>query len=272
MASLFYCFFLEAQLPQCCSATRQFAMLMTDANFLKAHQSPLPFRGNKPAGKMISFSTPDGKIGHAYLVEPVQSTDRYLVVFHEWWGLNDYIRHICDSLRTALGTIRVIAPDLFDGKVATNPKDAARYSGAVTDARAKAIIEGVLGYAGPRARVFTIGWCFGGGWSLQASLLAGTRAAGCVMYYGMPEKDITRLKTLHADVLGIFANRDQWINPGVVDQFVADMKKAGKHLEVHRYDADHGFANPSNPVHNEAATRSAYRYTLAFLKARLPKP
>jgi carboxymethylenebutenolidase len=55
---------------------------------------------------------------------------------------------------------------------------------------------------GNKAKVFTIGWCFGGGWSLQTALLGGNQVVGCVMYYGMPEADVNKLKTLHCDVIG----------------------------------------------------------------------
>ena len=70
-------------------------------------------------------------------------------------------------------------------------------------------------------------------------------------------------------MLGNFANKDQWINPKVVAKFDADMKKAGKKLYLHQYDADHGFANPSNPIYDSNATKDAYANTIVFLKARL---
>jgi carboxymethylenebutenolidase len=140
---------------------------------------------------------------------------------------------------------------------------------AVNDDRARAIVNGAIAYAGTNAHIATIGWCFGGGWSLQTSLLAGKKAVACVMYYGMPEQDVNKLKTLNADVLGNFANKDQWINPKVVAKFDADMKAAGKKVYLHQYDADHGFANPSNPIYNSDATKDAYANTLVFLKARL---
>ena len=89
------------------------------------------------------------------------------------------------------------------------------------------------------------------------------------MYYGMPEKDIDKLRNLHADVLGIFANKDQWISPKVVDEFAANMKKADKKLILKQYDADHAFANPSNPSFDKTAKEDAYENTLAFFKARL---
>lgn len=244
-------------------------MLALNTGFMAAHAAPLPFRYVDDRGKMIRFSTPDGRTGGAWYLPSPGTSDNFLLVFQEWWGLNGYIKQMCARLQHDLGNITVIAPDLYDGKVATTAREAGEYMGEVTDERARAIIRGALAFAGKNARICTIGWCFGGGWSLQASLMAGTRAAGCVMYYGMPEKNVDSLKKLHCDVLGLFANRDGWITPQVVDSFAVHMKEAGKKLIVYRYDAVHAFANPSNPHHNEAATRDAYAHTLAFLKASI---
>jgi carboxymethylenebutenolidase len=38
---------------------------------------------------------------------------------------------------------------------------------------------------------------------------------------------------------------------------------------VKRYDADHGFANPSNPIYDKSATEDAYKNTLSFLKSKM---
>ncbi|HTA27613.1 MAG TPA: dienelactone hydrolase family protein, partial [Bacteroidia bacterium] len=112
-------------------------------------------------------------------------------------------------------------------------------------------------------------WCFGGGYSLQAAILAGKQAAGCVMYYGMPETDMAKLKTLHCEVLGLFANKDKWINPDVVKTFQDNMKKAGKKLTVKSYDADHAFANPSNPHYDGPSTSDANKMALEFINEKL---
>jgi carboxymethylenebutenolidase len=196
-------------------------------------------------------------------------TNNWLFVIHEWWGLNDFVKHESEKIYNDLGDVNVLDLDLYDGKVAATREDAGKYMQAVKEDRAQAIIKGALAYVGPNAHIATIGWCFGGGWSLQASILAGKQDVACVMYYGMPEQDVNKLKALHADVLGNFANKDGWINPKVVATFEENMKAAGKKLEVHQYDADHGFANPSNPIYDSAATKDAYEHTIAFLKPRL---
>ena len=256
----------------CCgkpSATRQFAMLASSPTFRMAHKNPLPVRFQSAVGTSITYKTADGKESTAWFLKAKKATNNYILVIHEWWGLNDFVKRESEKIYNDLGNVNVIDLDLYDGKVATTREDAGKYMQAVNEDRAKAIINGAIAYVGPKAHIATIGWCFGGGWSLQTSLLAGKKAVACVMYYGMPEQDITKLKTLNADVLGNFANKDQWINLKVVAKFDTDMKAAGKKLYLHQYDADHGFANPSNPIYDSNATKDAYANTIAFFKARL---
>jgi carboxymethylenebutenolidase len=101
---------------------------------------------------------------------------------------------------------------------------------------------------------------------LRSSILAGERGAGCVIYYGMPVEKASELAPLKADVLGIFAKKDGWINDKVVNKFEGLAKATGKKLEVQWYDADHAFANPSSPRYNEQAAREANKKTLVFLR------
>jgi carboxymethylenebutenolidase len=255
----------------CCnaSATESFAQFASDKSFKMTHADPLPFHYSGQQGNDITFKATDGTDAHGWEIKAATKTNNYLFVIHEWWGLNDYIKKQSAQLWKDLGNINIIAIDLYDHKVATTADEAGQYMQAVKNERAEAIIKGAINYVGPNAKIYTIGWCFGGGWSLQASLLAGNQAAGCIMYYGMPEKDVNRLKNLHADVLGLFANKEQWITPAVVDEFAANMKKAGKKLTVYRYDAVHAFANPSNPNYDKAATADAYQHVMEFMKARL---
>ncbi|HVW16162.1 MAG TPA: dienelactone hydrolase family protein [Mucilaginibacter sp.] len=255
----------------CCSksATQQFAMLASDKKFVMSHPNPRPYHFQSTIGAAITYKTADGRTADAFEMKAKKPTNNWLFVVHEWWGLNDFVKHESEKLYNDLGDVNVLDLDLYDGKVATTREDAGKFMQSVKDDRAVAIIKGAIAYVGPNARIATIGWCFGGGWSLQTSLMAGKQGIACVMYYGMPEQDVNKLKTLNCDVLGNFANKDGWINPKVVGQFAANMKAAGKKLDLHQYDADHGFANPSNPIYDSAATKDAYANTLAFLKPRL---
>jgi carboxymethylenebutenolidase len=264
-------FATQAQKMSCCSAsaTESFAQFASDKSFIASHPLPLPFFFKSDNGKSITYKGADGSDCLGWEIKSKKPTNNYIFVFQEWWGLNDYVKKESEGLLDDVGNVNVIAVDLYDGKVAATREDAGKYMQAAKTERIETIIKAAIAYVGPNAKIYTIGWCFGGGWSLQASLLAGKQAAGCVMYYGMPEKDVDKLKTLNADVLGIFANKDQWINPKVVDEFAENMKKAEKNLTVKRYDADHAFANPSNPIFDKAAKEDAYKNTLAFFKARI---
>jgi len=257
--------------PSCCqnSATEEFALLATNTNFNMSHPNPLPYKHHSETGKDITYKTADGKTAHAYALMAKEPTNDYIFVIHEWWGLNDYIKRESEKLYKDLGSVNVLALDLYDEKVADSREKASQYMREVSKERAREIIQGALNYVGRDAEIGTIGWCFGGGWSLQTALLAKNQAKGCVIYYGMPEKNVEKLQTLNCDVLGIFGTQDPSINPKVVKEFEGNMQKAGKKLIVHNYDAVHAFANPSNPKYNKTATANAWVHTVSFFKKRM---
>jgi carboxymethylenebutenolidase len=261
--------FSQKQIPACCApiATEKFASFANDRSFVMSHDAPLPFVYHSENGQDITFKAADGTDAHGWMVKASKPTDYYLFVIHEWWGLNDFIKQQSEKLGNDLG-VNVIALDLYDNKVATTPDEAGKIMQSVKTERAVNIIKGAYSFAGSKAKVFTIGWCFGGGWSLQTALIGGSQVVGCVMFYGMPEADVNKLKTLHCDVIGFFANRDGYITPKIVDEFKEHMKEAGKKLTVYQY-ADHGFANPSNPHFDKEATADAYQEAYAFIKERM---
>ena len=237
--------------------------------FASLHPNPLPFEIENGTGNTISFTTADGSNGSAYAIPSKNKTDNYLLVIHEWYGLNDYIKKEAETLSKELGDVNVLALDLYDGKVASTADSAMKYVQGVNNQRLESIIKGAIVYAGPSAKIFTIGWCFGGMWSLQASILAGKQGAGGVMYYGRPETNIEKLKMINADIIGFFGNKDRSPSPEMVDAFEKSMSDAGKTLITNKYDAGHGFANPSNPSFSKDAKEDAHVKTINFLKSRM---
>lgn len=240
-----------------------------DQEFKDAHQEPLEIAPPEN-GEMISFDTPDGSKGSAFEIIPENPDGSYLLVIHEWWGLNDHIKWEAGRLAEGLQNVTVLALDMYDGKVATNRDQAGEFMQAVKEPRAESIIQGALNYIGGEAKIGTIGWCFGGGWSLRASIMAKDQGAACVMYYGMPIQEADKLAPIEADILGIFARQDGWITPEVVNKFESLAKATGESIEIHQYDAAHAFANPSNSeAYDEEATAEANALALSFLKERL---
>jgi carboxymethylenebutenolidase len=257
----------QNSIPMChdprAAAVENFASFASDPAFRRAHPAPQPVTATT-AGDMVEFPVAGGANGRAFLVKAAQPTERYLLMFHEWWGLNDITRNEAAYWSKELG-INVMALDLYDGKLATTPEEAGKLMQSNDKMRSAAIIQGGAAYAGKKARFFTMGWCMGGGWSLQAALLLKNKVKGCVMYYGMPEKDLAKLKMLKTDVVFIHATKDKWINDEVVAEFERNMTAVRKKVTVHRYNADHAFANPSSPRYQEADAVAARAVVKGYL-------
>lgn len=251
------------------TAPNVMASFGSDKEFRDAHPVPIPFKLTDGSGKMITFKTADNIDANAYEIKAASTTNKWVIVFHEWYGLNDYIKKESEEIASTLGNVNVLALDLYDGKVAANNDEASKYVQSVDNARALNIISGAKDYAGSDAVFATIGWCFGGSWSNQAAIELGDKCIACVMYYGYPEQTKDRLAKLKAPVLGIFAKQDTRITPEVAAKFEEDLKSLNIPVNIYEYDAVHGFANPSNPKHDPDATKDAKEKTYAFLKEKM---
>ncbi|MEZ4469508.1 MAG: dienelactone hydrolase family protein [bacterium] len=222
-----------------------------------------------PRGVMVDLGG-----GQAYLSLPPGATAPVpgVVVIHEWWGLNDHIKHWADRL--ADDGYAALAVDLYGGRVATTPDEAMAAMKTVDTDKASELLKKAVAFLGADPRVqakkrAVIGWCFGGAWSLQTGLLAGADLAAVVMYYGRVEAEAAKLAGLQAPLLGIFANQDAHITPEAVNAFEAALKAAGKTATVLRFDADHAFANPSSARYDEVDAASAWLKVRAFLAEKL---
>lgn len=251
-------------------STEKFAMFASNKKFNMEHLNPKVYEHISAAGgEMIKIKTSGGTDANAFFLKAKKQSNNWVFVFQEWWGLNDNIKKLSEDIYNDLGNVNVLALDMYDGRLATDRETAGKYMQEFKQDRGDQIVKGAIAMAGSSAKIGTVGWCFGGGQSLLASLTAGPLAAACVMYYGMPVEDVEKLKTLHCDVLNIWATQDQWINKDVMTKFEANMKAAGKNLTIKPYDAGHGFANPSNPSFNETIYRDAYKNTIDFFKSKL---
>ena len=194
-----------------------------------------------------------------------------VLVIHEWWGLNDHIKHWSDRL--AADGYAALAIDLYGGVVATTREDASSAMRNVDSEAAVKTLKAAHAFLASDPRVKAakracIGWCFGGGWSLRLAMAAPDLDAA-VVYYGRLVTDAGQLAGIKAPILGVFGNQDRGIPPSSVDAFEKAMKKAGKILELRRYDANHAFANPSSARYDQANASRAWREVRAFLKRHL---
>jgi carboxymethylenebutenolidase len=229
---------------------------------------------HQPRGRAVTVPIDGGAPMVGYLSLPPDGPDSArpcVLVIHEWWGLNRHIQLWTDRL--ASEGYAALAVDLYQGTVATTRDEALAAMRAVDSERALAVLIGarrwlVENQGGGRAPSASIGWCFGGGWSLALALRdAGLDAA--VVHYGRAEVDPELAASMRARVLGIFGERDAGITPEYVDGLEAALREAGVDCRFERFDAEHAFANPSSARYDHQAATSAWEITRAFLRETL---
>lgn len=211
----------------------------------------------------------DGRTVKAALATPQSQAKGSILLIHEWWGLNDQIRSVASEFANQGYT--ALAVDLYRGHVADTGADARALMNAVDPSIATETLKNWVkwlrehGQAGNK--LATIGWCFGGGWSLNASLAAPVDAT--IVYYGRVNKTAGELAALKGPVLGHFATQDNWINKEMVSGFEAAMDAAGKTYTSYWYDAEHAFANPTSARYDEEDAALAWKRTLDFFDKQL---
>ena len=221
----------------------------------------------------VSIKTAGGRSVSAALALPAAQKAPALVLIHEWWGLNDQIKAVAADYARA-GYV-ALAIDLYGGKVGKTPGEAQALMRATMKNPKAGIetcgawIDWLKQHARSSGKVGTVGWCFGGGWSLNASIARPVDAT--VIYYGHVLRSVDQLKKLKGPVMGHFARKDRFIDAKMVGAFEKTMAAAGKteSLQVFWYDADHAFANPSGGRFDEEAARLARKRTADFFKNNL---
>lgn len=189
-------------------------------------------------------------------------------MIHEWWGLNDNIKEMARLL--ASQGYQVLAVDLFNGSVAQTPEQARAQTSALDQAQATNNLKSAVMFLRERgaAKIASLGWCFGGGQSLQLSLADGVDAT--VIYYGQLVTDTGQLRSIDWPVLGIFGDQDQSIPVDQVRQFQTALNQNNTPNEISIYPGvGHAFANPSGANYAPEETRDAWQRTVAFLERNL---
>lgn len=192
-----------------------------------------------------------------------------VIMIHEWWGLNDNIKDMARELASQGYT--VLAVDLFNGNVAKTPEEARTLVGGLKQDEATKKMKDAANYlrtVEKSPKVASLGWCFGGGQSLQLALNDGLDAT--VIYYGNLVTEKERLLNINWPVLGIFGREDQSIPVEKVDEFRQSLNELGINNEVYIYDGvGHAFANPTGPNYAPEKTKDAWEKTLNFLNRNL---
>jgi len=238
------------------------AMVLADPKLARAQARKL---------ETVTIAAPGGNKISAALAKPKAATAPAVLLVHEWWGLNDQIKAVAAEF--ANQGYLALAIDLYGGKAAADgdSNGAKALMQTVTaesgEATTGAWIDWLRANKSIAGKLGTVGWCFGGGWSLNASIVRPVEAT--VIYYGRVNRKAEDLAKLKGPVLGHFALKDQNINKPMVEGFEAEMKKAGKTFTTHWYDAEHAFANPTGARYNEPDAKLAWERTTAFFTKHL---
>jgi carboxymethylenebutenolidase len=219
-------------------------------------------------GENIQFTIPHGGTVTGYLAQAPGSA-KHVVVIQEWWGLNEQIRGVCE--RFAAAGFSALAPDLYKGRVTSNPDEANHMmSGLDWVGATEQDVRGAVQYLKARGgRAAVMGFCMGG----ALTIIAGVKISeldAAVCFYGIPPAEAADPKALRVPLQGHFANQDDWCTPAAVNALETTLKEARVSHELFRYDAQHGFFNEQRPdVHDAAASQLAWERTLRFLNAYL---
>lgn len=225
--------------------------------------------------QLMAYTEIDDELVYGYFSSPADMFEPLpaVIMIHEWWGLNDNIRAMADLL-AAEGYI-VFAVDLFGGKTATSPAGArALMVELIEDPEpAKKNLRAAFDFVSNTAgapRVATIGWRFGGQWSLNAAQLLLEDLDACVIYYGQVTADEDKLRSISAPILGLFAADDRSIKVESVQAFDKALQHLRKNYEIKIYPGvSGGFANLTNANFDDTAAADAWLRTLQFLELHL---
>ena len=226
-------------------------------------------------GKPVSYKSGDETVNGILYTPAGQGPFPALIVIHEYWGLNDWVKQ--QGAKFADQGYVALAIDLYRGKVADNPDMAHELMRGVPEDRAIRDLRAADDFLASQPnvkkdRIGSIGWCMGGGYALDVALVE-PHLAAAVINYGHLATDPADLKKINAPILGLFGGQDRGITPDDVKKFQQDMEKLGKKIEVKIYpDAGHAFENPNNKAgYQPEDAADAWRRTVEFLAATLKK-
>jgi carboxymethylenebutenolidase len=217
-------------------------------------------------GKDITFDV-KGQPAAGYLALPQGTDVPGVLVLHAWWGLNPIFKNLCDRL--AAEGFAAFAPDINSGRVAKTIDEAKQIMSESDGQRKHDIVTAAPDFLrnqpGVRKEAFSaIGFSMGAAWSLELANERPEDIRKIVMFYGAGEAEYARLK---ADVLGHFAEVDEWEDKEYIDAMQKGMQAAGLNVQFHSYpNTHHWFFESDRPEFNAQAAELAWTRTLEFLR------
>lgn len=217
----------------------------------------------------------NGEGAYAYVAQPDDDLQHPgVVLIQEWWGVEP---HVCALAQKLAGEGFIVAvPDLYHGRIATEPDDAMKMVmllrqnierasqeiiGALQTLRAMPAVE-------PK-RPGLIGFCVGGTLTYLVAARYADLGAAVPFYAGGYDPNPEDVAQVTAPVMAIYGRHDQSIPLTQVEKIEGMYRDAGKQIAVHIYDAGHAFLNPDHGSGNAQAAADAWPRAVTFLRDHL---
>jgi carboxymethylenebutenolidase len=208
----------------------------------------------------------NGQVAKAYLAGP-KSGGPGVLVLHAWWGLKPFFKWVCNRL--AEQGFTALAPDLYQGRVARTIEEAS----ALMEQRDAELMGDTIKAAKdylvslrPGKRIGVLGFSMGASWAL-ATAANEPDVSAIVLFYGTEGMDFNQVR---ANVLGHYAEIDEWEPLAGVRAMEAKMKATGLSTTIHIYPkVGHWFVEEDRPEYNEPSASLAWERTFEFLKKNL---
>jgi carboxymethylenebutenolidase len=216
----------------------------------------------------------NGGTATGYLAEPDGDNAPGIVVLQEWWGVDEYMREICD--RFAAEGYVALAPDLFHGETTDQPDEAQQKMMALNIAEAEKEMRGAVDFVAEHPKcngqIGAVGFCLGGGLAIWAATANDKVGAAVTYYYVMPHGKPDFEKLAGTPVMGHFGTADDYISRDDAEALATEMSDAGADVQFHYYEgAGHAFAGEHNRIgtHDPEHAKAAWDRTLEFFGKHL---
>lgn len=235
------------------------------ALFVMPIVSTLSAAATTHSGQLHSLEATYPNSFNVYVSGP-EDASRGILLIHGWLGLNDHLKGLADQFAN-MG-YRAMAIDLYNGQVATGPKQARVLMDAVRQKEANAkYVSAIQALKSGGRDVAVIGWSFGGSQAMHATLAASHLVSATVCYYpyGEMPAGIDRLSQMNGPLLIQVGTQDFAFTGKKIDAYRVAMQAADKTLIVNTYDAKHSFDSSTSDNYNQAAQEEAWFTTGKFL-------
>ena len=205
----------------------------------------------------------------AYLANPKFAPHGGILALHAWWGLNDVFKTLCDRL-AAEGYL-VVAPDLYNGKIATTIAEARTLRDEMialgsAQRQVRNALQ-ILKSEVPGAALAVMGFSLGAYFALLLAEEMPEEFAATVLFYGTRAGDYSGTK---AAVLAHFAATDDFVPAEDRDALERSLRAASNEATFYVYPGTgHWFFESDRPAYNAQAAGLAWQRTLAFLRQHL---